>query len=941
MSRTKMRNLSFASFRRSAQQQPKVNIPVRSFLALQQDETNRKLDGMRRLARDEKERDTENIKHVEANAAKVKSVRAEQFNMNTQFQQAYLEAEKQILRTRVNDARQQAEWARVRGARDSAAKQQLLKLIPKAMQAAGNALEMRDKLATDAANKFMIEYGVTAEQLAYERNLNAQTSVTSSALLSVEQKNAHSMSLEARKAFRNMSGYRKLKIEQLALAQYKDVLPSIFKEFETISPGGGLKSLSEIAQSEELGRTDAAATWRHNKTKVYELLRRDRKDGGYGLGSFDEGFLATQLRPYVHQIEQEWMAGQAERDGQNFGRSEHRAFKNELLGALNQQGGIDIGGGFVEWVNAGGTTSAEKKERLELGIRLLKEGVQRGPLLANGGIPAYFVDEIKDAVITLGDGSDEKNTQTIRKLWGEGSKHNLFAEVDQVIEDRTKKEIELAESNQVQGSNDTYMTVLSHRLNTGVIMDQESQDSLKAQMTYSGLKWASHPAFEWFKSYETIKTLDPAASKEILDTRASNGTLTTTELGKPYYTADDIKSHKDAVVNGWQSLDTRTRNTFLNSVKNKILTKSNDSIKDKLWKSDNLIMVAKAEKDLKKTYHDLRHEFTPDKNHERAEEAARRVNSFIDEGIAGYGRTGGLFGSWDYTGKRNIQSRANIAVADLKENRNHYFIAGNASEELRQDIAAMTETRKIPPEIHAADSHFPYMDPYMIAAHVIEKNQAAGTPGWEGMQFPTPHGIEKATAYVYPEMRRKLCNRPSYSKTVECIKLAAEKSGKTDAESEAIKNKTTGDPEMEGNEDSIYTEEGITTGKAKFNKPITEMTGDEVYQLFVNNQIVGKAGYYGWTGPEVDWLNSNGYLENMDWNSQALANTHLTMDKCAVGRTSDGTACYGHPEHIGEKEQYDVNLLGSFVLRFPVKWNELTPAAKAKIYEAFSGGTKR
>ena len=65
------------------------------------------------------------------------------------------------------------------------------------------------------------------------------------------------------------------------------------------------------------------------------------------------------------------------------------------------------------------------------------------------------------------------------------------------------------------------------------------------------------------------------------------------------------------------------------------------------------------------------------------------------------------------------------------------------------------------------------------------------------------------------------------------------------------------------------------------------------------------------------------------------------MDKCAVGRTSDGTACYGHPEHIGEKEQYDVNLLGSFVQQFPVEWYKLTPAAKAKIYEAFSGGTKR
>ena len=73
MSRTKMRNLSFASSRRSAQQQPKINIPVHNFLALQQQETNRKLDGMRRLARDEKERDTDNIRHVESNVAKVKN----------------------------------------------------------------------------------------------------------------------------------------------------------------------------------------------------------------------------------------------------------------------------------------------------------------------------------------------------------------------------------------------------------------------------------------------------------------------------------------------------------------------------------------------------------------------------------------------------------------------------------------------------------------------------------------------------------------------------------------------------------------------------------------------------------------------------------------------------------------------------------------------------
>ena len=958
-----MRGLTFKSYASEKGWDP---IIVPDKLAEMEKATATRIQAMNQVKEDQQKQDNTLIRHVEDNAWKERSMRQQQFDATTYHMEGFHAAEQQILKTKIKDAERREQFERIKAQKEQYAREQLKQLIPQTFKAVGSALEAREQYATAMVDKFAMEYGATPAQIAYMERLELQTTANEAGMQHMLNKNRHELPIEMQEAFSRLSGYQKLQLKKGSIAKFGEAMvPHYFKsrydkQYEINDPNanngaGGKISLSvnDIKASTQHGSQKLAAVFKAMETDVINHMRTSKAEGGGGLDTFDTGFLATELRPWIHKHIQAEKIGQWERDENNFKVREWDAKVETFIGKLNEHGQQDIGKAWNDWVLAGDPN--DRAGRINEGIKILEHMARRGQYISNGGLSREMANAIQDQEIPMIYPGDEKlKGMTWRQRHGSGagkkgtldpgehSARDKFANLNKIFDEREKATLEAYDraADQTSGNLQTQLYAASRKAdgayNSAHIAEIEKMALASGVFGTAGL---NHKSLEWLKGIKNSNQMALDNSKETAEDRYNAGTLTAMELFSGNYHPSVVREYKDKIADSLAALPDKGV-AKVAAVKKAVETIGKFNLLDGSGSSDDINMADYAANDFRKRFIELADQY-PSDIQERARVAAQEIIEKVENGKGEYSRSGGSFNqTWDRFNKKS--STVHRAKLNKQLNDNSNVIFEPKSGIITPEVIDHTKLwvrgiREMPPEIAVADHHIKNMGPWAIAQKAMEAHGVK--------DFKLPPGVGRLEGFVDLKYRAEMCNRNSAFKTLNACKKTALENGATSEETSNLQSMILNNPGFnqtpEQQTGNVVEQDGIIqSGEQATGTDITKMSIGNLYEGLRTGRLNGRLGSPAFTQADIAWgvHNLQGFADSyFDLvNQQALQKVLFDRDTATI-TTSDNYVIGGHTEHIGPQIPVDEGFHTALAMKFQnFNWHQATPSIQERLVGSMS-----
>ncbi len=960
-----MRGLTFKSYF-AAGKKGFDPIRVPDELAKMEKATADRIQAMKQVAQDQQKRDNTLIRHVEDNAWKQMSMRQKDFDATTYHMEGYHQAEQQILKTKIKDAERGEQFETIKAQKEQYAREQLKQLIPQTFKAVGGALQAREQYATAIADKFAMEYGATPAQIAYMERLEIQTTATEAGVQHMLNKNRHELPIEMVEAFGRLSGYQKLQLKKGAIAKFGEaMIPHYFKlmadeQFKINDPlankgaGGEISlSINDIKSSTQHGSQKLDAVYRVAQTKLIKHLRTPKAEGGGGLSTFDPGFLATELRPWIHKYVQAEKIGQAERDWQNHKVREWDTKVETFIGKINEHGQKNIGESWNMWVLGG--DPSDRAGRINEGLKILEHMAKRGRYTSNGGLSREMANAIQDQEIPMLYPGDEKHkgmtwrqrhgSEAVRKGIvdpGEHSARDKFAPLNKIFDDQEVAELAAYDriADETSGNLRSQLYAASRKadgaFNSAHIAEIEKMALASGVFGTAGL---NHKALAWLKDVKNSNQMALDNSKETAEDRYKAGTLTAIELFSGNYHPSVVREYKDKIKDGLASLHDKGKGR-IRIVQKAVETVGDFKLLDGTGTVNDLRMAEYAAEDFKQTFLELYSKYPSDVV-ERAIAAEELVVDKIEKGIGAYKRSGGAFNqTWDRFKKKSSTAHRDRLGRQLNNNSNAIFEpdSGIVTPEVINHTKLWARgLREMPPEIAVADQHITNMGPWAIAQKAMEAHGEK--------DFKLPPGVGKLEGFVDLKYRRLLCNRNSAFKTMNACRKTALEHGATPEETSNLQSMILNNPGFnqtpEQQTGNVVEQDGIIqSGEQATGTDITKMSIGNLYEGLRTGRLNGRLGSPAFTQADIAWgvHNLQGFADSyFDLvNQQALQKVLFDRDTATI-TTSDNYVIGGHTEHIGPQIPVDEGFHTALAMKFHnFNWHQATPSIQERLVGSMS-----
>ena len=755
------------------------------------------------------------------------TVREKNFNLKTEFAEAYRDAELQHYKTRLNDVKTE-EF-------ENEQFNKLKTLIPKAFKNYVDFEEQRGERLKEIGAEIATRWGLSAQEAkAFKfagQNIDWADAAMNRVKLRLEKGGA---SPEVLMQVMNLSGRKLLGAQELLLSNAgKNHYPQFLNEnLHTKIPGLNM-SLADMEGDEKgVYSSDYRAGMRYWESKYIAKFQYGEEGQGY-----DDAFVAKHLRPYMDSEHDTRMAAQFSRDTNAYKAIELETQTTNLQAKVFGDGGKTPGQGFLEWINSESGGDPDQRGRARrLGASIFTEMAKTGELTREQW------NTIRNTSVKVG----EKEV-----LLGDQWKDD-FVPIEEALNDRARlveqqEEAKWKSFDQLQQQRVVTATAeINRRLNDAEL------DTISIQYKQ---EFPFREVPSWINTYRNTETLDIQSAKSRLDGMVEDDNLTMATLyGSPWIPKELYADYAKKTRDGPNKADDKIKTQSRNAVKNAISEVAKNTIANADQRtSDVLIMEGYALKDLSNKvlkavisgkYKDADSAWLGEST-ELAASIKKNEGKYSvitdPKGSVVYGDGGGF----NYI-KKEKHRDTRLSYYLVESERNKGFItlkAGTPGAISLEDLNSLEEevqlTNKLPTWLlHIASAH-PTKDPWEVMNTILTYN---------GRKTIEPIGGAKAYGYVHPTVKRIFSNKPTLAKTARAMSITTKLTNQ-DLDSfnpmlDLIKSKEVmeADTQYDGF-DAMQSPNGgmMSTGTLIHKKPLTEMTVSEI----VNNQNKGRTNVVG------------------------------------------------------------------------------------------------
>ena len=867
-----MRNLTF---RGHAQRKgfSALKVPDTSNRILQQAEQN--LQGMRNVQKATIDQRNEMLRSMKETANKEEIIRNKSFKLETEFAEAYRNAELRNIQTEIDDAKRMENFARVKAQKEQAAREQLKALIPQTFKAFQQFDQQRWTNAHKKAKEIQGRFGLTVEEASHawkvERTAEAVESGTSRLLKS----NGGRFSPEQALAISKISGYEVLATQQLAAGQYgREAYPTWFWDNAEKKVPGLNRSVNEILRDETgVNSGELSQAIRHWETEFISLEKTDKEGnpvlGEDGkpqtvLGSYSDPFVTEHVRPHMHKFRESLMAEQHVRDQSAVKTRSWNKKVNTLKAKIKHPNGT-IGENFVKWylTNAGDDPEAIADSRAE-GIKILKSMADTGELKRSEW------NQILDYRVDRGEANPEK-----RQRWGTLYKDEI-REVEKAFHEREKKENQVRKEKETTASEQMRMRTvtltqqLKRPLNFHEIKEIRTFVQAQPGWNMQGPKW------KWLTDYENTDQLAINHSKTLLDGRVAQGTLTMAELyGRPVYHPSHYKDYEKLTIDGPNAISSESRSELIGSVKAAVASKLETVIKTgdergAQTRQMSGIAVELLQNNVKNALINEQYKTSLDAWNGESTKLIQRIEAGtglfkLNTDASGEEVLGKAGAGFEYLSKVRTQEKASAVRLKAEADKNIINTKGWLEDSQIEAIKSTNpilgkQVGGIPSFVWELDRVYPNKDPYEIMNTILVNH---------GEKEIIPPGGAKVSRFVHPSVKQLVTDSCSLSRTCRAVVETVEKTNPKEDPVKVItdvtKSKASSIDEQHDGADTITspharTGNGLDTGSASFNKPINELPAEGIMDLWRQGRI-NTFGAWLHDGPTLQRHIDEGYVD--------------------------------------------------------------------------------
>lgn len=377
-------------------------------------ESERIIRGMRDVHEAEIRNRTNYINSLKESNAQEAEVRRSNFNLQTEFAEAYRDAELQHYKRRIKDVEEVGkiendEWNKLK------------ELVPKAFKEYAKFDEIRGEKLKAAGTEIATRWGLSPQELKYIENANKEVHSNEVGLTRVQKRlEASGADPEIINQIMNLSGRKLLGAQRVALSnagQYG------YRQF--LSENVGLKipglnlSLADMDADEKgIYMKETRSAFRYLET---EFLGK--------FPDYDDSFIAEHLRPRMEKVKQEWFMNRLAKDLSSQARLSHEKEVVLVKDMLKSSDGRNKGDKFLQWIeeNSGGLSSEKGRSRRKL-WRVLET-------LASDGYmePSEFEEIMNHQFMMNG------KLVSIRSQWGDEAESIRATFRDRIKQDQENK----------------------------------------------------------------------------------------------------------------------------------------------------------------------------------------------------------------------------------------------------------------------------------------------------------------------------------------------------------------------------------------------------------------------------------------------------------------------------------------------------------------------
>ena len=838
-----MKDLTFRGYAQRKRYNP-IQVP---------DQTQKILNESERVIRGMKDVQAANLDNREQWLAAFKEknqkeeiARKQKFDLEEEFSQAYLEAEKQHHETNQRSLKHKEEFEKAERAKWDKIKTLSVSAIT---NLAKMDKERGERLMAEGA-EIATRFGLDPMTLKYQDFGERQVGMVNAGVNRGMDglKKSGNMSPEMYNAMQGLSGRKLLGAQIASLSNAgKYGFPKYWNKVKHQRVEHlGNKSIADLERD---GKGINSSTYnilsRHWETQYLAKFKGIGDPRGAG---YKDEFLAKHLRPHMQRFVGQQKAEQHIRDMNAAEAAHFETRKTSLEAYVFGAGGSDPGYGFHTWYTeeAGMDPKRFGDSRRE-GWQLLEK------MAASGQLKRGEWTQIQNFGIQLG---GKGKVQTLRSLYS----HEMGG-VEKAFQDREKRENQVFDAYRKNFSNAMRVELATSAMQMGRNLNNYEVKEIKEQFVASSI-----PIPDWLTNYENHEEMQEEQSKIALDTEVKAGTLTMAKLYSGNHNSAHLKEYEKHTIDGPQSISATSRAEFTGSIKAAISGAIGNLVPTDERSSQTRAMTGYAIEKYNETIKENAIAglySTPLQNHI---ETSKKFIKDIEEGKGDFARVTkggrevyGKGGGFAFLEKQRTYDLAGVEYrAEVLKNPQAIYKPGFMPSEHVDAIEAVRAGEPIPGFINQISQVTPNSDQYDIINTILRAE------GREEIERP---GAARAALFVHPRVQHLIKKGQSMSRTMRAMTLTMEA---TNPDGDPLqpgldliidKQILSADPQY-GGYDTINSGRGISTGTLLYRKPVIEMTVGEVLKLQRREGI--RVGAYQFNHSEINRAIQSGRITSED-----------------------------------------------------------------------------
>jgi len=756
-------------------------------------------------------------------------VREKNFNLKTEFAEAYRDAELQHYKTRLNDVKTE-EF-------ENEQFNKLKTLIPKAFKNYVDFEEKRTERLKEIGAEIYTRWGVSPEESkAFKfagQNIDWADAAINRVKFRLEKGGAGP---EVLMQLMNLSGRKLLGAQELILSNAgKNHYPQFLNEnLHTKIPGLNM-SLADMEGDEKgVYASDYRAGMRYWESRYIGKFKFGEEEGQ----GYDDAFIAKHLRPWMDQEHDKRMAAQTTRDTNAYKTIELETQTTNLQAKVFGDGGKTPGQGFLEWINSESGGDPDQRGRARrLGASIFTEMAKTGELTREQW------NTIRNTSVKVG------NKEV---LLGDQWKDD-FVNVEKALNDRARLEKQMEEEKFISFDNLQQGRVLEAVSQIKRKLNDAELDTIEIQYRQ---EFPLRKVPDWINTYRNTESLEVLPAKQKLDAMVTADTLTMAILyGSPWIPKELYSEYEKKTRDGPNKASDGVKGDARRAVTQAVKDLAGNLVRDDQTSSDVLHMVSLA----KTMLTDRVTTAVIAGKYKSADEAwqveAIELEKIIKEGEQGKGvfalgldankQPDYADGGFVYLQQEKYANKDPMRYIDTSL-KNKDFItltAGTPNAITISDLDSLEKSvrdgKPLPIWLLNVADSYPNKDPWEVLNTIFTYNNKKPVE---------PTGGARAHYYVHPTVKKIFSNKPSLAKTARAMSTTTKLTNK-DIDSfnpmlDLITSKEViaADTNYKGF-DALTSPDSsaMTTGTLIHGKSLTEMTVSEI----INNQDLGRTNEVG------------------------------------------------------------------------------------------------